>query len=115
MTESLPNRILVPPEAGSPTVAGEALPSLPNRLNADPEDVQAGLARLVLTLVELIRQLLEREAIRRMDRGTLTDEEVERLGDAFFMLQEKIGELREFFGLNEEDLNIDLGPLGKVL
>jgi hypothetical protein len=90
-------------------------PTLPARLNADPGKAASGIAQLVLTLVELIRQLLERETIRRMDRGTLSLAEVERLGTAFMLMQEKIAELRDLFGLTEEDLNIDLGPLGRLL
>lgn len=87
--------------------------SFPGRINADPDNVEKGLAQLVLTVVELLRQLLERQAIKRIDR--LTDEEVERLGITFMKLEQKMNELTEFFGLTKEDLNIDLGPLGNLL
>lgn len=81
----------------------------------DPDKAADGLARLVLTLVELIRQLLEREALRRMERGTLTPQETERLGQAFRLMEEKMQQMREAFHLQEEDLNLDLGPLGRLI
>ena len=80
----------------------------------DPEDVQRGLASLVLTLVEVLRELMERQAVRRMEAGTLTDDEVERLGRTFLALRERMDELKEVFGLADEDLNLDLGPLGRL-
>jgi hypothetical protein len=89
--------------------------ALPGRINADPERVERGLAQLVLTLVELLRQLMERQALRRMEQGTLTDEEVERMGQTFMKLEQRMEELKEHFGLAEEDLNLDLGPLGRLL
>jgi hypothetical protein len=92
-------------------VTGEAR----QRINSDPESVERGLVSLVLTLVELLRQLMERQAIRRVDQGTLTDEQVERIGTTLMLLEEKMEELREHFGLTPEDLNIDLGPLGPLL
>lgn len=82
--------------------------------DAKPEDVQRGLAQLVLTLVEVLRELMERQALRRMERGTLTDDEVERLGATFLALRERMDELKDVFGLTDEDLNLDLGPLGKL-
>lgn len=88
---------------------------LPERVDVDPDDPGAGLAKLVLTLVEFLRQLLERQAIRRMDGGTLTDDEVERMGLALMRLEEKVHELAAQFGLRKEDLNLGLGPLGKLL
>src|SRR5437870_5240251 len=88
--------------------------NLPERINADPERVEQGLARLVLTVIELLRKVLEHQAIRRMDGGTLTDEEVERLGLALLKLNRRMDELKETFGLTDEDLNIDLGPLGRL-
>ncbi|HEX6049111.1 MAG TPA: gas vesicle protein K [Gemmatimonadaceae bacterium] len=98
-----------------PAVALEALArSLPEHINADPERVEQGLARLVLTVVELLRQVLEHQAIRRMDGGTLTDAEVERLGLALLKLDRRMDELKDVFGLTDEDLNIDLGPLGRL-
>ena len=84
-------------------------------MNADPEKLERGLAQLVLTIVELLRQLMERQALRRIDGGTLSDEEVERLGRTFMELDKRMEELREQFGLDEEDLNLDLGPLGSLL
>ena len=88
---------------------------LPRRINADPERVEQGLAQLVLTLVELLRQLMERQALRRMDQGTLDDEQVERLGQTFMKLEQRMEELKREFGLEDRDLNLDLGPLGKLL
>jgi hypothetical protein len=88
--------------------------ALPERINADPEHVEQGLARLVLTVIELLREVLEHQAIRRMDGGTLTDDEVERLGLALLKLNHRMGELKATFGLTDDDLNIDLGPLGRL-
>lgn len=85
------------------------------RIHADPETAERGLAQLVLTIVELLRQLMERQAIRRMESGSLTDDEVERMGETFMQLDRRMTELREHFGLGPEDLNLDLGPLGKLL
>ncbi|MDQ4111312.1 MAG: gas vesicle protein K [Actinomycetota bacterium] len=96
--------------------ADDDLPSaLSRRIDADPESVEKGLVQLVLTLVELLRQLMERQAIRRMDAGGLSEEDIERLGQTLMLLDEKMTELRDHFGLTPEDLNIDLGPLGKLL
>jgi hypothetical protein len=89
--------------------------ALSRRINADPESVERGLAQLVLTVVELLRQLMERQALRRVDGGSLSDEEVERLGRTFMELDRRMAELREAFGLSEDDLNLDLGPLGRLL
>lgn len=88
---------------------------LPNHINIDPDDVAKGLVQLVLTVIELLRELLERQAIRRIDSGTLSREEVNNLGITFMKLAEKMEELKSQFGLKTEDLNIDLGPLGKLL
>ncbi|MFC0471394.1 gas vesicle protein K [Halalkalibacter kiskunsagensis] len=85
------------------------------RINLDPEKAEHGLAQLVLTVIELLRQIVERHAIRRVEGGTLTEEEIERLGEALMNLEEKMDELKEVFGLEAEDLNIDLGPLGSLL
>jgi hypothetical protein len=87
----------------------------PTHINADEGNVEQGLAKLVLSLIELLRQLLEKQALRRMESGTLTDDEIERLGVTFMKLQQRITELKESFGLEDEDLNIDLGPLGNLL
>lgn len=85
------------------------------RIDADPEAVERGLVSLVLTIVELLRQLMERQALRRVDQGTLTDEQVERIGATLMALEGRMAELRDHFGLKPEDLNIDLGPLGPLL
>jgi gas vesicle protein GvpK len=85
------------------------------RWNANPEDVRRAVLKLVLTLVELIRQLLERQAIRRMERGTLTDDETESVGLALMRLQETIQDLAQQFDISPEELNLDLGPVGKLL
>ena len=104
-----------PDDETLPEVALEALArALPERINADPDKVEQGLARLVLTLIELLRGVLEHQAIRRMDGGTLTDEQVERLGLALLKLNERMEELKATFGLTDDDLNIDLGPLGRL-
>jgi len=89
--------------------------ALTRRINADPERVERGLAQLVLTIVELLRQLMERQALRRIDGGTLSDDEVDRLGRTFMELDARMAQLRDEFGLDEEDLNLDLGPLGRLL
>ena len=89
--------------------------AFPRRVNADPENVERGLAQLVLTLVELLRQLMERQALRRMELGTLSDEEIERLGETFMKLEQRMEELKGEFGLEDRDLNLNLGPLGDLL
>jgi hypothetical protein len=88
---------------------------LPEHVDVDPEGVDQGLAKLVLTLVEFLRQLLERQAVRRMEGGSLSDEEIERMGVALMRLEEKIRELAEQFGLDPDDLNLSLGPIGNLL
>jgi len=93
----------------------ERVRTQPRRIDADPNDVARGLAQLVLTLVELLRQLMERQALRRIEGGTLSDEEIERLGLAFKALAERMDELKREFGLEDDDLNLDLGPLGDLL
>ena len=90
---------------------GDVATALPDRINADPERVEQGLARLVLTLVEVLRRTLEHQAVRRMDGGSLSDEEVERLGLALLRLDQRMGDLKSHFGLTDDDLKIDLGPL----
>jgi hypothetical protein len=84
---------------------------VPERIAADAEIVENGLAKLVLSIIELIRKLLEKQALRRMDAGNLSDEEIERLGSALMKLEDKMVELKEVFGLTDEDLNVDLGPV----
>ncbi|MET8777046.1 gas vesicle protein K [Nocardia sp. NPDC004654] len=85
------------------------------RIDADPESVERGLVTLVLTLVELLRQLMERQALRRVDDGDLSEAQIERIGTTLMLLEQRMDELREHFGLTPEDLNIDLGPLGTLL
>jgi uncharacterized protein YjiS (DUF1127 family) len=87
----------------------------PPRWNADPEDVQRSVARLVLTLAEFIRALLERQALRRMEEETLTDQQVEDIGLALMRLEEALHDMAHRFGLSPEELNLDLGPLGRLL
>ena len=87
----------------------------PPRIALKPDDAKNGLGKLVLTLIEVIRQLLERQAIRRMEAGGLTDAEVERLGTTFMRLAEQMEKLKAEFGLDDDDVNIDLGPLGRLL
>jgi hypothetical protein len=85
------------------------------RWNANPEEVQRSVARLVITLVEFVRQLLERQAIRRLEGGTLTADETEAVGVALMRLEETVRDLAGRFGLEPDDLNLDLGPLGRLL
>jgi len=87
----------------------------PLRWNADPDDVQRSVAQLVLTLVEFIRKLLERQAIRRMEAGTLTEQQTEDVGLALMKLEETIRDLAAKFGVPRDELNLDLGPLGKLM
>ncbi len=85
----------------------------PSRVNLDPDKVEQGLSKLVLAVVELLRQLLEKQAIRRIEGGSLTMEEIDRVGTTLMKLEKKIKELQEHFGI--DDLNINLGPLGDLL
>jgi hypothetical protein len=85
------------------------------RIELNPDNVKKGLGRLVLTIVELLRELLERQAVRRMDSGALADDEVERLGVTFMQLAEQVRRLKAEFDLTDEELNLDLGPLGRLL
>jgi len=93
----------------------EAKDSNPERINIDPKNVEKGLAKLVLTLVELIRKLLEKQAMRRVEGGSLSDEEIERIGETLMKLENKMQELKEIFGLKDEELNLNLGPLGDLM
>jgi uncharacterized protein Yka (UPF0111/DUF47 family) len=86
-----------------------------NRINATPDNAEHGLAKLVLTLIELIRKLVEKQAIRRVEGGTLSDDEIERLGETLMKLENKMDELKKVFDLTDEDLNLDLGPLGDLM
>ncbi|HWE57554.1 MAG TPA: gas vesicle protein K [Acidimicrobiales bacterium] len=91
------------------------MPAPRGRIEADPEKVERGLAQLVLTVVELLRQLMERQAIRRMDGGSLTEDQEEKIGLGLMRLAEKMDDLKAQFGLEDDDLNIHLGPLGDLL
>jgi len=93
----------------------QATPAPRHRIDADPESVERGLVTLVLTLVELLRQLMERQALRRVEDNSLTDEQIENIGRTLMALEDRMAELREHFGLAPEDLNLDLGPLGPLL
>lgn len=89
--------------------------SRPQRVELDPDTVERDLARLVLTVIELLRQLMERQALRRVEGGDLSEEQEERLGLTLMLLEDRMGLLRSRFGLTAEDLNLDLGPLGRLL
>jgi hypothetical protein len=108
------SKTLVPPpdDVAGAQRFGDALS---RRINAEPEAVEQGLAQLVLTIVELLRQLMERQALRRVEAGGLSDEQVERLGQTLMLLSERMEELKDEFGLEDRDLNLDLGPLGRLL
>jgi hypothetical protein len=88
---------------------------LPKKINANPENVEKGLAKLVLTLIELIRKLLEKQAMRRVEAGSLSEEEIERVGETLMKLENKMEELQQIFGLKDEELNLNLGPLGDLM
>lgn len=88
---------------------------LPERIHMDPENIETGLAKLVLTLIELIRRLMEKQAMRRIERGSLSEVEIERIGETLMKLENKVQELKESLGLKDEDLNINLGPLGNLM
>ncbi len=98
-----------PAEAGSGAGPGGG------RITADPDSVQRGLVSLVLTLVELLRQLMERQALRRVEQGDLNEQTIEEIGRTLMALDEKMSELVDHFGLTRGDLNLDLGPLGPLL
>ena len=89
--------------------------ALPSRINIDAKSVEQGLAKLVLTLIEFIRRLLEKQAVRRMEGGDLSPEQIEELGLALMRLEAKLQELKTQFGLADEDLNLDLGPIGRLI
>jgi hypothetical protein len=88
---------------------------LPERINIDAHSIEQGLAKLVLTLIEFIRRLLEKQAIRRMEGGDLSPEQIENLGLALMTLEARMQELKAQFGLAEQDLNLDLGPVGRLI
>ena len=89
--------------------------TLPSRINVDSQSVEQSLAKLVLTLIEFIRRLLEKQAVRRMEGGDLSPEQIEELGLALMKLEAKLQELKTQFGLEAEDLNLDLGPIGRLI
>jgi hypothetical protein len=105
------SKLLAAPASELPNVTD----ALSRRIDADPESVERGLAQLVLTIVDLLRELMERQALRRMESGTLDDDQVEELGRTFMLLQQRMDELVAEFGLTRDDLNLDLGPLGNLM
>ncbi|MFF3499396.1 gas vesicle protein K [Streptomyces sp. NPDC003247] len=102
------------PGRGAPDGAAPARPRR-NRLDLEPDTVERDLVKLVLTVVELLRQLMERQALRRFDEGDLSEEQEERIGLTLMLLDDRMAELRDRYGLRPEDLNLDLGPLGPLL
>jgi hypothetical protein len=106
-------------ELGARTEAGPADGNgtgfLPRRINATPATVEKDLAKLVLALVDLVRRLMEKQAVRRINAGSLSDDEVERMGETFLKLDERMTELRRAFGLEQEELNLSLGPIRNLL
>jgi len=111
-------KLLCDTEANAAAFADElALGDGPQRrhLDVDPEKVQQGLAKLVLTLIELLRQLLERQALHRIEAGSLSDDEIERMGQTFLALEERMEDIKIAFGLEGEELNLNLGPLGDLM
>jgi hypothetical protein len=116
VSDPLADKVLVAPRSGraSGPRAG-ATDALTRRINADPEGVEQGLAQLVLTIVELLRQLMERQALHRIDAGGLDDAQIERLGTTLYLLEQRMQELKDAFGLEDKDLNLDLGPLGRLM
>jgi hypothetical protein len=89
--------------------------ALPKKIDANPKNVEKGLAKLVLTLIELIRKLLEKQAMRRIDAGSLSEEEIERVGETLMKLENKMQELKGIFKLTDEELNLNLGPVGDLM
>ena len=89
--------------------------ALPRKIDANPHNVEQGLAKLVLTLIELIRKLMEKQAMRRVEAGSLSEEEIERVGETLMKLENKMKELKRIFNLKDKDLNLNLGPLGDLM
>jgi hypothetical protein len=115
LAEDAPNEGRAQPDDDTLDVDLRAIASaLPARIDATPEGVEQGLAKLVLTIIEVLRKVLEHQAVRRMDGGSLSEEEVERLGLALLALDGRLKELKTVFGLSDEELEIDLGPLGRI-
>jgi hypothetical protein len=105
----------LPAPKGAPITPLESVAEgLPPRLNTDPDKVENGLAKLVLTLIEVLRKVLEHQAVRRMEGGHLSDAEIEKLGVALLRLNDRMQEMKGIFGLTDDDLQIDLGPLGNL-
>ncbi|QKW32357.1 gas vesicle protein K [Nocardiopsis flavescens] len=102
-------------EAGTGAHSGPARQRLRHRIETEPDTVERDLIKLVLTVVELVRQLMERQALRRVDQGDLTEDQEERIGMTLMLLEERMTELRDRYGLTAADLNLDLGPLGSLL
>lgn len=113
VTDAIVNGRTPPAESTAPARSGPS--GVMRRLQTDPETVERDLVKLVLTLVELIRQLVERQALRRVEGGGLTEDQVEQLGLALMRLDEAMTRLKEHFELQDKDLNLDLGPLGPLL
>jgi len=90
-------------------------PGIQGRINATPDNVESGLAKLVLTLIELIRKLIEKQAMRRIDGNSLTEAQIEELGETLMKLEKKMEELKDIFKLTDKDLNLNLGPLGDLM
>ncbi|HJP85779.1 MAG TPA: gas vesicle protein GvpJ [Gemmatimonadaceae bacterium] len=107
-------KAIQPPADAAIAPLAEVAEGLPQRLNTDPEKIENGLAKLVLTLIEVLRKVLEHQAVRRMEGGHLSEAEIEKLGVALLRLNDRMQEMKEIFGLTDEDLQIDLGPLGKL-
>lgn len=96
--------------------AGGASASVfPRHIDANPQTAEQGLAKLVLALIDILRRLMEKQAVRRIEGGSLSDEEIERLGETFIKLEQRMEELKVIFGLRDEDLDLDLGPLKDLL
>ena len=115
MTPDQPHRADGDPRQALAAELAEIAQALPSRIDLDPDAVGRDLSKLVLTLVELIRRVVEHQAVQRMDDPDLSDEQIERMGTALWRLEEKMQEIKAVFGLADEELNIDLGPLGRVL
>lgn len=100
---------------GDATSGDSARPGVSGHLDANPATVEQGLAKLVLSLVDLLRRLLEKQALRRIEGGSLSDDEIERMGETFLRLERKMQELKATFGLTDGDLNLNLGPIGDLI
>jgi len=114
LSELGPRHMSAPPireEPGSAAFGDASDGGIPGRINADPATVEQGLAKLVLSLIELLRRLMEKQALRRIDAGSVTDDEIERMGETFLHLERKMDELKAVFGLQDDNLNLNLGPL----